>query len=82
MREKYESLSVAVLRDVAKSRGLKHLSGLKKSELVERMLEEDRKVALKGEDAEGKTEEKLAGRTEEKTVKKPAKHYTMKKLKS
>lgn len=72
MREKYESLSVAVLRDVAKSRGLKHLSGLKKSELVERMLEEDRKDALKGEDTEGKTEEKLAGRTEEKPVKKPA----------
>ncbi len=72
MREKYESLSVAVLRDVAKSRGLKHLSGLKKSELVERMLEEDRKDALKGEDTEGKAEEKTAGRTEEKPARKPA----------
>ena len=41
MREKYESLSVTVLRDLAKARGLKGLSGLKKSELVERMLAED-----------------------------------------
>jgi transcription termination factor Rho len=57
MREKYESLSVAVLRDVAKARGLKHLSGLKKKELVELMLEEDKKAALK-EDAVGETEEK------------------------
>ncbi len=45
MREKYESLSVTVLRDLAKARGLKNLSGLKKSELVERMLQEDEKEA-------------------------------------
>ncbi|MCI8281620.1 MAG: transcription termination factor Rho [Lachnospiraceae bacterium] len=45
MREKYESLSVTVLREVAKARGLKHLSGLKKSELVERMLQEDERAA-------------------------------------
>ena len=44
MREKYESLSVTVLRDLAKARGLRHLSGLKKSELVERMLQEDEKA--------------------------------------
>ncbi len=46
MREKYESLSVTVLRDLAKARGLRHLSGLKKSELVERMLQEDEKEAF------------------------------------
>ncbi len=45
MREKYESLSVTVLRDIAKARGLTHLSGLKKSELVELMLREDEKDA-------------------------------------
>ena len=45
MREKYESLSVTALRDVAKARGLKSLSGLKKSELVELMLAEDEKDA-------------------------------------
>lgn len=50
MREKYESLSVTVLKDLAKARGLKHLSGLKKSELVERMLMEDEKEADKKEE--------------------------------
>ena len=43
MREKYESLSASELREVAKARGLKGISGLRKDELVERMLEEDTK---------------------------------------
>ena len=43
MREKYESLSLVVLKDLAKARGLKGISALKKDELVERMLEEDEK---------------------------------------
>ena len=41
MREKYESLPLAVLRDLAKARGLKGTSSMKKSEVVEAMLEED-----------------------------------------
>lgn len=41
MREKYESLSLAVLRDLAKCRGLKNISAMKKAELVELMLAED-----------------------------------------
>ena len=40
MREKYESLSLAVLKELAKSRGLKGISTLKKAALVERMLQE------------------------------------------
>ena len=43
MREKYESLSLAVLKDLAKARGLKGVSTLRKPELVERMLQEDEK---------------------------------------
>ena len=43
MREKYESLPLATLRDLAKARGLKGISAIKKAELVERMLEEDEK---------------------------------------
>ncbi len=43
MREKYESLPLATLRDLAKTRGIKGISALKKAELVERMLEEDEK---------------------------------------
>ena len=41
MREKYETLSLATLKDLAKARGLKGVSGMKKAELIERMLEED-----------------------------------------
>jgi len=59
MREKYESLSVTVLKELAKARGLKHLSGLKKTELVDLMVAEDEKDAAKqAKDAgEGKTTE-------------------------
>lgn len=47
MREKYESLSLVVLKDLAKARGLKNISALKKAELVEVMLEEDARDAEK-----------------------------------
>ena len=60
MREKYESLSVTVLREVAKSRGLRHLSGLKKSQLVDLMLKEDEKAASI------ENEEKTVSSTQEK----------------
>lgn len=43
MREKYESLSLTVLKDLAKARNIKGVTGMKKAELVERMLEEDEK---------------------------------------
>ena len=42
-REKYESLSAVALRDIAKARGLKHISALRKGELIELMLKEDEK---------------------------------------
>ena len=41
MREKYESLSAVVLKDLAKARGLKNISSMKKSDLIELMLAED-----------------------------------------
>ena len=44
MKEKYESLPLATLKDLAKARGLKGVSTMKKAELIERMLEEDEKV--------------------------------------
>ena len=58
MREKYESLSAAVLRELAKARGMKGISTLKKAELVEAMLAEDEKEAKVQEakkEAEGTT---------------------------
>ena len=45
MREKYETLSLAVLRELAKARGLRSISGLRKPELIDRMVEEDEKDA-------------------------------------
>ena len=44
MKKKYESLPLATLKDLAKARGLKGISTMKKAELIERMLEEDEKV--------------------------------------
>ena len=51
MREKYESLPLATLRDLAKARGLKGISAIKKAELVERMLEEDEKEKQSAKEA-------------------------------
>lgn len=45
MRAKYESLPLATLRDLAKARGMKKISSLKKADLIERMLLEDEKTA-------------------------------------
>ncbi|MCL2254723.1 MAG: transcription termination factor Rho [Lachnospiraceae bacterium] len=43
MRERYESLAVADLKAIAKARGLKGVSLLKKADVVELMLKEDEK---------------------------------------
>ncbi|MCI5649625.1 MAG: transcription termination factor Rho [Fusicatenibacter sp.] len=56
-REKYESLSLSVLKELAKSRKMKGVSTLRKEALIERMLEEDSKqmqsspVEITGNDA-------------------------------
>lgn len=47
MRERYESLSLAALKDIAKARGIKNVSTMKKSAVVEAMLAEDEKEAGK-----------------------------------
>jgi len=56
MREKYESLSLTVLRDLAKARDLKGFSAMKKSEIIELMLAEDEKDRAKEVKEEIKTE--------------------------
>lgn len=56
MREKYESLPLATLRDLAKARGLKGISTLKKAELIEVMLQEDEKDNVKEVKEEIKSE--------------------------
>ena len=47
MREKYQSLALADLKEIAKSRGIKGTSGMKKADIIEAM------VAL-DEEAEGR----------------------------
>ncbi|GFI23646.1 transcription termination factor Rho [Lachnospiraceae bacterium] len=54
MREKYESLALTELKEVAKSRGMKRITGLKKAELIELMLAEDEKDKEAGRDVEPK----------------------------
>ena len=63
MKEKYESLSAVELKAIAKARGLKNLSGLKKSEVVARMLEADEK------EREQKISEETEERAQTQTVK-------------
>ncbi len=43
MREKYESLALVDLKGIAKARGIKGTSGMKKAEIIEAMLSEDEK---------------------------------------
>ena len=64
MREKLESLSLAVLKDLAKSNGMKNISTMKKADLVEALLvksEEDAKAqeTAKTSDDAKKTEKKI-----------------------
>jgi len=58
MREKYESLAVGQLRELAKVRGLKGISAMKKAELVEAMLAEDEKEKGQEKESTAKAEEK------------------------
>ncbi|MDD2958987.1 MAG: transcription termination factor Rho [Lachnospiraceae bacterium] len=50
MREKYETLSAAALKELAKARGIKSVSAMKKSEVIEAMLAEDEKEAKEKKD--------------------------------
>lgn len=68
MREKYESLSVAALKDLAKARGLKSISALKKAEVIEAMLAEDARLEQikkrENEAAHAREKEKKEHRTQ------------------
>lgn len=66
MREKYASLSLGALKEIAKARGLKGISTLKKSELVERMVQADEEEKKKTEHtAESAQDKAETGRIEE-----------------
>lgn len=70
MREKYESLSVAVLRELAKTRGIKNTSTMKKAQLVDAMLSEDKNEEKQEENSANGSEvqaEKKVSRRKENT---------------
>lgn len=62
MREKYESLALADLKEIAKARGIRGTSAMKKSEIVEVMLAEDEKekVTEENKPSAPETEKKSA----------------------
>lgn len=65
MREKYESLALADLRAMAKNRGIKGASTMKKADLIEAMLSEDEKDKAEGKDVSPKPVLKMAGENRE-----------------
>ena len=64
MREKYESLPLATLKNLAKARGLKGVSALKKAEVIELMLEEDERERQ----AERETVKEMSANTGDKDI--------------
>jgi len=73
MREKYESLSAGVLKELAKSRGIKAVSAMKKSEVIEAMLTLDEKEAREKEEQERAERENREREKAEQERKAPAK---------
>lgn len=65
MREKYESLALLQLKELAKVRGLKGTSTMKKAELVEAMLAEDERQKKLQEEQESQTESENRKRPQE-----------------
>ncbi len=54
MREKYESLALGDLKEIAKARGMKGTSTMKKAELIDAMLAQDEEDKAQGKDIEPK----------------------------
>lgn len=63
-REKYESLPLATLKDLAKARKMKGVSTIKKSELIDAMLAQDNKENM--EEARVEAKEEVKGELREK----------------
>ncbi len=68
LREKYETLKLNDLRDIAKKRGIKGASGMKKSEIIDLMCELDEKEAAAKTAAEPAEAKKPEGKPRKKIV--------------
>ncbi|MCR5107491.1 MAG: transcription termination factor Rho [Lachnospiraceae bacterium] len=80
-REKYETLSVAALRDIAKARGVKNVTSIKKSNIIELMLEMDEKEEKEKKEQQEKKEDKEEKKGSKKETKKEPKKRTGSKAK-
>ncbi len=73
MRERYESLPLKELREIAKARGLKSVTAMRKAELIDRMCQEDEKEkTAEKRPAEEKTEKISVKEEKNAGVEKPA----------
>ena len=67
-REKYESLPLAILKDLAKARKMRGISTMKKSDLIDAMLAQDEKEKQEVAQAEAKEEVKETAKYETERV--------------
>ena len=68
MREKYESLPLATLKELAKARGIKGISTAKKAEVIELMLLEDEKDKAKERETTKETVKEMSANTWDKEL--------------
>lgn len=59
MREKYESLALADLREIAKARGIKIMSAMRKADIVAAMIAEDENEKTRSAESEEKASDKV-----------------------
>ena len=69
MKEKYESLPLATLKELAKTRGLKGISTMKKAEVIELMLKEDENEKKKEKKSSQETVKEMSANTGDKELK-------------
>lgn len=69
MREKYESLPLATLKELAKARGLKGISTMKKAQVIELMLKEDESEKEKEKKSSRETVKEMSANTGDKDLK-------------
>jgi transcription termination factor Rho len=70
MREKYESLPLTTLKDIARDRGIKHLSAMKKADVVEALLATDPTPEAVSDTGSNTAPEVYSPSTDEKNVSK------------
>ncbi|MCR5441041.1 MAG: transcription termination factor Rho [Lachnospiraceae bacterium] len=76
MREKLQSFTLPQLKDIAKSAGLKGITGLKKEELIERLVELDAKMQSEKAAKEAEEKKTESKPSEKKTESKPSEKKT------